>query len=188
MAATDVDHPLLGPCGAAVVFGPQKGADAATVAILESRNRSLWTTRHRTVSRVAAEPGAGAAGGIGAALLALGANRVPGADVLFERLDLVHRLRRARIVLTGEGRLDAQSLGGKLVVALGRAAPPGTAVIALVGQAAITPAELGAAGLAGAYTLVDQGGSVSAAMSRPAELLEALARRVAAEQTAQSGD
>ncbi|MBV9353670.1 MAG: glycerate kinase, partial [Mycobacterium sp.] len=111
IAACDVEHPLLGAWGAARVFGPQKGADPATVAALERRlgewARELDAAAGRPVS---AESGAGAAGGIGAALLALGGRRESGAAVIAEHTDLAHDMAAANLVVTGEGKLDDQSL------------------------------------------------------------------------------
>ncbi|PRC47130.1 hypothetical protein C6A85_86550, partial [Mycobacterium sp. ITM-2017-0098] len=119
IAASDVEHPLLGPMGAAVVFGPQKGADPDTVAVLEERLTDwadeLNTAAGRTISN---DPGAGAAGGIGAALLALGGRRESGASIIAEHTGLGADVAAADLVITGEGRFDDQSLHGKVVSAL----------------------------------------------------------------------
>ena len=96
IAATDVEHPLLGPKRAARVFGPQKGADPATVLTLERRLTDWAADLNAAAGRaVSDEPGAGAAGGIGAALLALGGRRESGAAVIAERTRLA-RCRRRR--------------------------------------------------------------------------------------------
>ena len=102
------------------VFGPQKGADPATVAALEQRldrrGPANWT--RPPDGRSAREPGAGAAGGIGAALLALGGRCESGAAIIAEHTRLADDIAAADLVITGEGRFDDQSLHGKVVGAL----------------------------------------------------------------------
>jgi allantoinase len=127
--ASDVDNPLLGRSGAAAVFGPQKGAtsedvgelDAALarfVDVLSSRDAALAVPARAAAAR----PGAGAAGGVGFAAIALGATRRPGIDVVVEFTGLAERLAGADAVITGEGSLDAQSLMGKTPIGVARAA------------------------------------------------------------------
>ena len=167
VAATDVEHPLLGEHGAARVFGPQKGADAGTVEFLEERN-TAWAGQLRRVTArdVAAEAGAGAAGGIGAALLALGGTRESGAHVVAQRTGQDRQLASAQLVITGEGRLDQQSLRGKLVIALAAAARRrAIATLVLAGQVLLDTADLDRAGIDDALSLVDHAGSVERAMS-----------------------
>lgn len=119
--ACDVDNPLLGPRGATAVFSPQKGAGESDQAQLESAlTRLVELARAREEAETA---GAGAAGGLGFGLLRFaGASLVPGFDLLADLLDFDARIRRADLILTGEGSLDAQSLGGKGPVALARRA------------------------------------------------------------------
>ena len=181
VAASDVENPLLGPLGAAAVFGPQKGADPDTVGRLEERltqwARVLGSMAGRDIS---AEPGAGAAGGLGAALLALGAHRVSGATVVAEATDQASEIARADLVLTGEGKFDSQTLRGKVVSALNAAAAAtGAPTIVFAGQVALTPEEITAAGIAHAYSIVEQAGSVELAMSDARAQLTALATRAA---------
>ena len=109
IVATDVEHPLLGPRGAAPVFGPQKGADPTTVVLLEQR-LTEWAGRLEAVAgrAVSTIPGAGAAGGLGAALLALGAGRESGAGLVVAHTGLADQIARADLIVTGEGRLDEQ--------------------------------------------------------------------------------
>ncbi|NLE79570.1 MAG: glycerate kinase [Rhodococcus sp.] len=166
-AATDVENPLVGPDGAAYVFGPQKGADSAAVALLEDKNIQWAHDLARATGRpVATLSGAGAAGGLGAALLALGATRVSGADVVAERTSQDEALRTADLVITGEGRLDRQSLQGKAVVALARRARARSVpVLALAGQVDLDKEALIAAGIDDARSLVGIAGSVAAAMA-----------------------
>lgn len=180
-AATDVDNPLLGPRGAAAVFGPQKGADPATVAVLE-RRLADWAGELETVTgrAVREEPGAGAAGGLGAALLALGGRRESGAAVIAARTGLAAQIAASDLVLTGEGRLDEQSLHGKVVGALARMAQSGgVPVLVLAGQVALDPAALQPAGIAGAHSIAEYCGSVRRAIDEAADQLTGLAERTA---------
>ncbi|MGB5110143.1 MAG: glycerate kinase [Mycobacterium sp.] len=181
IAASDVEHPLLGPMGAAAVFGPQKGADPATVELLEAR-MTEWvaTLQDGSGLDIATEPGAGAAGGIGAALLALGGRREPGAAVIAEHTDLAADVARADLIITGEGRFDDQSLHGKVVSALaGGARGRGTPVLVLAGQVTLAPATLEAAGITAAYSITDFAGSVQRAMEDAEAQLRGLSRRTA---------
>lgn len=180
IAATDVEHPLLGPMGAAAVFGPQKGADPQTVEILQHR-LELWAADLDARHPVSDRPGAGAAGGIGAALLALGGRRAAGAAVIAEHTGLDADIAGADLIITGEGRLDDQSLHGKVISALARKAREGgTPVLVLAGQVQLTAAQATAAGIVAAYAIADHAGSVEVAIADAAHQLQALAERVAA--------
>lgn len=182
IAATDVDHPLLGPMGAARVFGPQKGADPRTVELLE-RRLAQWAVQLDEIAgrSVSGWPGAGAAGGLGAALLALGGRRESGAAVVAERTGLTGDIARSDLVITGEGRFDDQSLHGKVVSALtGTAQRMGVPVVVLAGQVALDPATLRDAGIMAAYSLSEHAGSVRLAIDDAANQLSGLARRTAA--------
>jgi glycerate 2-kinase len=114
---TDVDNPLIGPDGASAVFGPQKGASEADVILLDrALTRFAEILRRDTGADVASLPGAGAAGGIGAALVAfVGATFRSGLEAVMEATDLRTRLAGAEVVVTGEGAFDAESLRGKVV-------------------------------------------------------------------------
>ena len=107
-AACDVRNPLLGPRGAARAFGPQKGATPEQVEELEAR-----LAARRSLRRVASLPGAGAAGGLGAALAALGAELVSGAELVLGLIGFRERARAAAVVVTGEGTIDEGTLEGK---------------------------------------------------------------------------
>ncbi len=122
--ACDVLNPVCGPNGAARVFGPQKGADAAAVAKLE-QGLSHWADLLEQTSgrRVRNEPGTGAAGGIALPLLALAnASVTPGVDLVIEANGLANEIDGAELMITGEGRLDRQSMMGKVVGTVGRLA------------------------------------------------------------------
>jgi glycerate 2-kinase len=116
VAATDVDNPLTGWNGASAVYGPQKGATAADVAFLDHALGHLAAIVHRDLGvDLRDEPGAGAAGGLGFGLMAfLGAHVRPGVDVVSDALDLSSLLAKADLAITGEGRLDEQSMRGKV--------------------------------------------------------------------------
>ena len=161
---TDVDSPLLGPRGAAAVFGPQKGA-ASPAAV-----RALEANLERLVSvlpdgdRLASVPGAGAAGGAAFGLLAWGATLSPGAPAVASALGLADTITGADLVITGEGRFDGQSEAGKApaqVAALARAAGVPTALVAGAVEASVAP-------FAAAASLADLAGSTAAALAEPA--------------------
>lgn len=122
--ACDVDNPLCGERGAAAVFGPQKGANAAQVMVLDEGLRQLYALLQAELGRSVMElPGAGAAGGLGAALLlVLGAELRPGVEVVMDALGLERLLTGATLVVTGEGRVDAQTLSGKAPAGVARLA------------------------------------------------------------------
>ncbi len=182
IAASDVEHPLLGPMGAAAVFGPQKGADPDTVAVLEDRltawAEELNAAAGRTVSD---DPGAGAAGGIGAGLIALGGRRESGAAIIAEYTGLGDDIAAADLVITGEGRFDDQSLHGKVVSALAAGARARQIpVLVLAGQVTLEESALQAAGIASAFSITDHAGSVQRAIEDAANQLTGLASVVAA--------
>lgn len=183
IAATDVEHPLLGPMGAARVFGPQKGADEYTVTQLE-RRLADWADELEAAAgrRVRDEPGAGAAGGLGAALLALGARRTSGAALIAAHTRLADDLAAADVVVTGEGRFDDQSLHGKVISALASgAAGHATPVLVLAGQVTLDESALRAAGVTCAFSLAEHAGSVQRAIDDAANQLRTLAERTAAQ-------
>ena len=113
--ACDVTNPLLGVQGASHIFGPQKGATPEQVVQLDQALRAYADlVESRLQLSLRDQPGAGAAGGLGFAMLAIGAKLVPGAEIVDEMTDLRHQIAEADWVLTGEGRSDGQTLFGKL--------------------------------------------------------------------------
>ena len=182
IAACDVEYPLVGPLGAARIFGPQKGADPATVAALEERLAGWAGELDAAAGRpVSAVSGAGAAGGIGAALLALGGRCESGASIIAEHTGLVDDISAADLVITGEGKLDEQSLRGKVVGALAAAARSSQVpVVVLAGQVVLDDNALQAAGILAAYAIADYAGSVRLAHADAANQLMGLASQVAA--------
>ena len=182
IAASDVEYPLLGPWGAAQVFGPQKGADSATVAALEQRLTGWAGELDAAAGRpVSAEPGAGAAGGIGAALLALGGRCESGASIIAEHTGLADDIADADLVITGEGRFDDQSLHGKVVGALAQAArSQQVPVVVMAGQVDLDRLAVRSEGILAAYAVADYAGSVRLSLADAANQLMGLASHVAA--------
>ncbi|MEB4210724.1 glycerate kinase [Mycobacterium sp. 94-17] len=180
--ASDTEYPLLGPWGAARVFGPQKGADTATVAALEVRLQAWALILEAVAGRdVSSEPGAGAAGGVGAGLLALGGRCESGAAIIAEHTRLSDDLDTAELIVTGEGRFDEQSLHGKVVGFLADAARPrGIPVVVLAGQVDLDSATVRSSGIMAALSIAEHAGSVRLAQADAANQLMGLASVVAA--------
>jgi glycerate 2-kinase len=154
--AADVDSPLCGQRGAAAVYGPQKGADRYQVAGLD-RALSRWAdvVEWTTNTDCRNLPGAGAAGGVGfAALSVLGARMRPGIELILDMIGLGRNLLGAKLVITGEGSLDRQSLRGKAPIGVSRHAKEhGIPTFAVAGVSTLTKAEARAAGFARVGTL-----------------------------------
>lgn len=134
--ACDVTNPLLGEMGASAVFGPQKGASASDIGVLETGLRHYAALIEReTGRRVSEQPGAGAAGGLGAALMAFTSARFrPGVMLIAERMNLPQKMASMDLIITGEGALDRQTAQGKVPVGIARLAKAyGKPVIALAG-------------------------------------------------------
>lgn len=174
--ACDVTNPLLGPNGATATFGPQKGLAPADVPRLEAQVARMAPRLCETCGRpraLADRPGAGAAGGMGFGLMvAYGASLVPGFALVSDWLDLPARLAAADLVLTGEGRYDATSLGGKgpgrLVTAAQRLGKP---VHVFCGSLAVPAADH-------LHVITPAGLSLGEALPRTAELLATAVARV----------
>ena len=176
VAASDVTNPLLGLRGATNIYGPQKGLSSERLFVVDG---ALSAFAHLVDRTTADTPGAGAAGGLGYALALLGATRRAGLDVVAEASGLVVELTLADLVLTGEGALDPQTFTGKVVHGLAaRCAEHGVPCVALAGRVEVGSRELRAAGIDGAYSMVEVVGA-DASFERPAAALESLAERVA---------
>ncbi|WP_136611245.1 glycerate kinase [Sinomonas albida] len=163
--AADVDNPLLGERGAAAVFGPQKGATPSDVAELDAALARFAAVLGAALGPRAAAakdaPGAGAAGGVGYAALALGAQRRRGIDVVVDFTGLREKLDGAALAITGEGSLDAQSLGGKAPIGVAAEARAyGVPVVAVCGRSQLDGAARAAAGFAAVHALTDLEGDV----------------------------
>jgi len=176
VAATDVSNPLLGLRGATNVYGPQKGLSQERLFTVDG---ALTHFAHLVDRATADQPGAGAAGGLGYALALLGATRRPGFDLVADASGFSDQVVGADLVLTGEGSLDPQTFTGKVVMGVaGRASAAGVPCVALAGRVEVGSRELRAAGLDGAYGLVDAVGA-QRAFAQPTEALADLAERVA---------
>ncbi len=180
--ASDVDNPLLGPNGAAPVFGPQKGASRNDIDVLE-RGLSLWAAAVTAATgKYAAEaPGSGAAGGVGfAGLTMLNATLTSGADMVLDLVRFADRVRGATLVITGEGSLDEQTLRGKgpaRVAHLARRA--GVPVVAAAGRCTLARQGLAAAGIRSAYTLAAIEPDPALSMANAGPLLEQVGMQIA---------
>ena len=169
--ACDVSNPLLGPTGAAATYGPQKGASPEDVAALDARNAAWADELEATEGRRERDtPGAGAAGGVGFGLLAAqGRFRSfalrPGIDLVMEATDFPARLSRADLVITGEGRIDAQTAFGKTALGVAkRAAAAGVPCIAVGGGVEVD----------GIRALAEVGATAVPVVERPISVEEAM--------------
>ena len=152
----DIDNPLCGPAGAAAVFGPQKGADAAMVARMDAGLRHLAETLEKDVGmEVLTLAGGGSAGGFGAGAAAFfGGQLRMGIDVVLDLTDFDRKCRGASLVITGEGHLDSQSLRGKTVVGVARRARAlGVPAAALVGGCETALDAVYAEGVSGVFPI-----------------------------------
>ena len=181
LVASDVTAPLCGPQGASLVFGPQKGASPEQAAGLDLCLAHYGRVLEETFCRpLADQPGAGAAGGLGAGLMAFcDAQLRPGIDIIFELLHLEEAAARADLILTGEGRIDATSATGKLLSGVGKLARRyHKPAIAFAGAVALSDAELQAIGLQTAVPICDGPMALEDSLSRAAELTFRAAQRV----------
>jgi glycerate kinase len=186
VAASDVDNPVLGLRGATNGFGPQKGADDAAVMELEGSLESFVRAvgRRSDGKDPAVALGAGAAGGLGYALLHLGAARVPGIATVLDTVGLAGRIGAADLVVTGEGAFDWQSMRGKVVSGVaGAALAQGRGCVVLAGRVDVGRREYLAIGVSGAYAVLDdlrdRGLPPEDAFHHPGERLAELAARAA---------
>ncbi|HET6988693.1 MAG TPA: glycerate kinase [Kribbella sp.] len=184
VVACDVDNPLTGPKGAAAVYGPQKGADPRQVEELDAAlTRWADLVAQATGQDLRDAPGAGAAGGVGfAALALLGAGLRPGIDLVLDLVGFHEKLAGADLVITGEGALDEQTLHGKAVAGVAAAAASsGIPVVAVCGVNRLKREQLRAAGVGAAYALTELEPDVRKCMAEPIPLLERLGERIAGE-------
>jgi glycerate 2-kinase len=184
IVASDVDNPLLGPRGAAAVFGPQKGAVPQQVETLE-RDLRHWSqlVSNSTGRDDAQRPGAGAAGGTGfAALALLNADIEPGIELILDLIGFERRITGADLVVTGEGSLDEQSLAGKAPVGVARAAVrAGIPVVAVAGRLQLSGARLREAGILGGYALTALEPDVDRCIANAGPLLRRVGAQIARE-------
>jgi glycerate kinase len=168
VAATDVDNPLLGLTGASAVYGPQKGADGAAVMTLDIALERWADLAEAAVERPGCRrlAGAGAAGGLGFGLLALGAERASGIELVMRAARLREKVDGADLVVTGEGRFDATSLRGKVVSGVARvAAECGVPCVVAAGEASVGVRDAAAAGFDEVWSVAQLLGSPAAALA-----------------------
>ncbi|MBC7922566.1 MAG: glycerate kinase, partial [Ferruginibacter sp.] len=170
--ACDVDNPLTGPEGASRVYGPQKGASAGEIEQLDAGLKNFARVVERQFGKAVEHvPGAGAAGGMGAgAILFLNARLVSGTELVLEQTGFEKQLEEVQLVITGEGKIDGQSLRGKLIQGIvERAARRGIPVAALCGILEATPGQIKALGLQFAASILREPCSLETAMQRSYE-------------------
>lgn len=181
--ACDVNNPLCGEHGAAAVFGPQKGADASMVAQLEANLRSYAQLLQQSFAiDIIDLPGGGAAGGMGATLHGvLGAELKSGIDIVLEAVQLADKLTGASLVITGEGRIDSQTIQGKTPYGVAQMAKQqGIAVIAIAGCLGADCVVVHQHGIDAVFAVVNKACSLSQALAEAADNVILTSRNVAA--------
>jgi glycerate kinase len=182
VVACDVTNPLLGPNGASAIYGPQKGASEEDIRVLDSALARYADVVARDLGKEVREtPGAGAAGGLGAGLMAfLDAKLQPGIEIVLDAIRFREHLAGADLVLSGEGRIDAQTAFGKTIAGISRAcAQAGIPVIAIGGSLGADLPPLDTIGLAAAWDILPRPMSLADAMKQARPLLEHTAEQVA---------
>ena len=183
VVASDVDAPLLGPEGASLAFSEPKGSTPEQARDLDAalgEFAAAVLTALGLPKRTVVEPGAGAAGGLGFGLFLLGARRSSGAQAVIDAVGLPERLAGCDLVITGEGCFDRQSMRGKVVTAVARAAlHAGRPAVVLAGQVALGRRQMAALGVDAAYPVARDLTQVAKATADPAGSLARLAERVA---------
>ncbi len=178
IVACDVGNPLLGPNGAATIFGPQKGANPTQIAQLENGLCRLVERTGKDADAIL--PGAGAAGGLGFGMrIFFGATLRPGIDIVMDTVKLRQRIQNADLCITGEGRLDAQTLSGKTVIGVARACEDaGVPCIALAGTIGEGAEECLSAGLSSFHAITDRPMTLEESMRDARDLLARAAANI----------
>ena len=175
LAACDVKNPLCGPNGSAAVYGPQKGATPGMVKEIEANLRNFARVVNNDLKKdVLNVPGAGAAGGAGAGALAfLNASLKPGIEIVIELTRLEEKLKDADLVITGEGRMDGQTVFGKTPAGVAKTAKKyGLPVIAFCGQIGEGAQKARAAGIDAIFSIADGPISYEYSLKNAGKLLE----------------
>lgn len=182
IAACDVTNPLTGPNGASAIYGPQKGASSVDIKTLDAALGHFADLAAKTLGQDHREvPGAGAAGGLGFALIAfLGARLERGVDLVLDAVRFDEQLRGATLVLTGEGRIDRQTTAfGKTLTGIGaRASAAGVPVLALGGSLDDDVGDYRAAGISAIASIVPRPMGLEEAMRNASTLIEDGVRRL----------
>jgi glycerate kinase len=182
VAATDVDNPLVGLHGASNVYGPQKGATREDVLRLDAALDHFAGVLEQAfgVTDLRTRPGGGAAGGIGAALLALGGRVISGIGLVTTLIGLEEQLDAADLVITGEGSFDHQSLRGKVAAGIANGARDrGLPCVVIAGRNETGHREAAGAGVTETYALIEHFGSEEQALAEPARGLREVAAGLA---------
>lgn len=181
LTACDVDNPLFGKNGAAYIYAPQKGADSKMVKKLDQNlqyfNQKLIEELGKNINKI---PGAGAAGGLGAGLLAfLEANLKAGIEIILELLDFESHLEGIDLVITGEGKLDAQSINGKVPVGVAHsAAKKEIPVIVIAGSLGPKADKILAEGVSSYFSIIKEPALLSEIIDQTPELLASLSEQI----------
>jgi glycerate 2-kinase len=181
--ACDVDNPLTGPRGTSAIFGPQKGANAEMVETLDANLAHYAAIIAATLGKNVRDiPGAGAAGGLGAGLLAfLQAELKSGVDIVIEATGLVEKMRGADLVITGEGKIDSQTVYGKTPIGVAKTAKKlNIPVIAIAGNISKDSHIVKQHGIDALFSIVPGAITLEEAMRDAAENVERLAENIAA--------
>lgn len=182
LVACDVDNPLCGPSGASATFGPQKGANEQDIEILDQGLAHYAQLVKKQLNRQIADiPGAGAAGGMGAALLGFTSARLkPGIEIVIETVELEAKLAGADLVITGEGRIDGQTVHGKTPMGVAQAAKKyQIPVIAMAGCVGDNYQAVYQCGIDAVFVAIPRAFSLDSAFAEAAINLENLAENVA---------
>ncbi len=179
--ACDVDNPLFGKDGAAYVYSPQKGADQEMVKVLDKKlrkfNEKVKECLNKDVNKIA---GAGAAGGLGAGLVAfLDAELETGIDIILDTVEFEKRLKNVDLVITGEGRLDGQSIYGKTPIGVAkRVKNHNIPVIVVAGSLGPGAKKVLDKGIDAYFSIIDKPDNLKAVIKRSSELLESTAEQI----------
>ncbi|NPV91155.1 MAG: glycerate kinase [Firmicutes bacterium] len=181
IAACDVTNPLCGPNGASRVYGPQKGADEEMIRMLDENLAHYGSILENTFNlSIVDDPGSGAAGGFGAGLLAfLGAELRKGIDIVIEITNLEKQIQQADLVITGEGRIDGQTIFGKTPFGVAQLAKKyAVPVVAIAGEIGEGSETLYTHGFSSLFSIVDKPMALEDAVSNASVLIENLAERI----------
>ncbi len=173
-ALCDVDNPLFGPKGAAYIYAPQKGADEKAVELLDDGLRNFEAVIQRTYNTSANFPGAGAGGGLpGGAKVFLNITIHRGMDYIIKTTELESKIQKADLIITGEGRIDQQTLSGKVVMEIGKLGMKyNKKVVAVCGKCELGNSELQKIGISEVLTLIDENTSENEAIKNAFQIIE----------------
>ncbi len=181
LTACDVDNPLFGRNGAAYVYAPQKGADQYMVEKLDNNLRHFNEVVKKELGKnVNKIPGAGAAGGLGAGLVAfLGAELKAGVEIILDLINFEKRLNGIDLVITGEGMLDGQSIYGKTPVGVAKKAKEkGIPVIALAGTLGFGVEKVLDQGIDAYFSIIDKPADLDAIIKETPDLIQKLSEQI----------